>query len=71
MASPQVTSVFLKSSGAWNSLSGEAAAVPSKGALLLVPFRTLSVHPFSFAFRSLRDVRDALALRFRPLLLRR
>ena len=68
MASPQISSFFLKSSGAWNSLSGEAAAVPSKGALLLIPFRTLSVHPFSFAFRSPKDVRDALALRFRPLL---
>ncbi len=68
MASPQATSIFLKSPGGWSSLSGDGAAVPSRGALLLVPFATLSVHPFSFAFRSPKDVRDALALRFRPLL---
>ncbi len=68
MASPQITSIFLKSPGGWSSLSGDGAAVPSRGALLLVPFATLSVHPFSFAFRSPKDVRDALALRFRPLL---
>lgn len=43
-------------------------ALPLKDALVLVPFRTLSVHPFSYPFRAMKDVRSALALKFRPLL---
>ena len=43
-------------------------APPSRGALLLFPFMTLSVHPFSYPFRSIRDVAAALALKFKPLL---
>ena len=43
-------------------------ALPLKDTLVLVPFRTLSVHPFSYPFRAMKDVRSALALKFRPLL---
>lgn len=34
----------------------------------MIPFRTLSVHPFAFPFRSAGDVTAALALKFKPLL---
>ncbi len=35
---------------------------------MLVPFRTASAHPFSYPFRSMRDIRNALSLRFEPLI---
>lgn len=75
----QPSSFYLKYPQGWRLLvpdylkgvSGADAcldSVPSKAALLLCPFSTASVHPFSFSFRSTRDVRNALALKFRPLL---
>lgn len=41
---------------------------PSRGALVLCLFRTLSAHSFTFPFRALKDIRNALSLKFRPLL---
>ncbi|HQF91345.1 MAG TPA: type II secretion system protein GspL [Synergistaceae bacterium] len=37
--------------------------------VLLYPFRTLSVHPFSYPFGNLSRIREALALQYRSLLL--
>lgn len=72
----QISTYFFKRPEGWISISSSeisvenvvTESVPSRGALLLVPFRTASVHSFSFPFRSVKDVRNALALRFRPLL---
>lgn len=72
----QISTYFLKRPGGWRSLSSTESSVgksstdivPSGGALLLYPFRTASIHPFSFPFRSAQDVRNALSLKFRPLL---
>jgi len=41
---------------------------PSRGDLVLYPFGTVSAHPFSFPFRSMKDISNALSLRFLPLL---
>ena len=72
MARRQIGSFFVKYPDGWRSLgeglSGESSRIPSRGALLLFPFCTASVHPFSFPFRSPKDVRNALSLKFRPLL---
>ena len=74
----QISTFFLKRPDGWRPLVPSALsgtenastvdAVPSAGALLLYPFRTVSIHTFSFPFRSAKDVRNALALKFRPLL---
>lgn len=72
----QISTYFIKRPEGWISLSSSilsvdnnaTESVPSGGVLLLSPFRTASVHSFSFSFRSANDVRNALALRFRPLL---
>ncbi len=72
----QISTYFLKRPEGWISLSSSVPSVenratesvPSGGALLLSPLRTASVHSFSFSFRSANDVRNALSLRFRPLL---
>ena len=65
--------IYLERGGKFHHLDrggagGDGAALPSGGALVLVPFRTISVHPFSYPFRSMRDIRNALALKFKPLL---
>ncbi len=72
----QISTYFVKRPEGWRSLMyaessvGKSSAdnVPSGGALLLYPFRTASIHPFSFPFRSAQDVRNALSLKFRLLL---
>lgn len=75
----QPSSFYLKYPQGWRLLVPEylqatagadacVDSVSSKAAVLLLPFTTASVHPFSFSFRSTRDVRNALALKFRPLL---
>ncbi len=72
----QISTYFIKRPEGWISLSSSVVSfdnvvmksVPSEGSLLLVPFRTASFHSFSFPFRSAKDVRNALALKFRPLL---
>ncbi len=47
----------------------QAGSLPSTGdRILLYPFRNLSVQPFSFPFSGMPRVRDALKIRFRPLL---
>ncbi len=53
-----------------NSPGGEphGKSFPSRGVLALCPFGTLSAHPFSFPFRSMKDISNALSLRFLPLL---
>lgn len=69
----QISAYYIKRPDGFFSLSPSESQVgngapPSQGALLLYPFRTASIHPFSFPFRSAGDVRNALALRFRPLM---
>ena len=72
----QISTYFIKRPEGWASLASSnepvggkrVESVPSGGALLLAPFKTASIHSFSFPFRSANDVRNALALRFRPLL---
>ncbi len=66
----QISSFHLKrKDGFYTAAGGEvSASEPSEGALLLFPFKTASIHSFSFPFRSAGDVRNALSLKFRPLL---
>lgn len=40
----------------------------NSGQILLYPFKSLSVQPFSFPFSGMQRVRDALKIQFRPLL---
>ncbi|PKL02681.1 MAG: hypothetical protein CVV55_03195 [Synergistetes bacterium HGW-Synergistetes-2] len=72
----QISTYFIKHPEGWSPLASSiepiggkrVESVPSGGALLLAPFKTASIHSFSFPFRSANDVRNALALKFRPLL---
>lgn len=59
--------------GLFSLPSGEKLPPPGEGAVpnrrvILYPFRTLSVQPFTLPFTHAAQVRDALKLRFRPLL---
>jgi len=67
----QISSFHLKRKDGFYTAAGGgevSASEPSEGALLLFPFKTASIHSFSFPFRSAGDVRNALSLKFRPLL---
>lgn len=75
----QTSSFYLKCPQGWRLLVPDYSAAnadarryvdspPARAALLLYPFTTASVHSFSFSFKSTKDVRNALELKFRPLL---
>lgn len=73
MGSNDVQICFWSGEGLLALPSGERIPPPGQGvrpskSLVLVPFRTLSVQPFTLPFSHAAQIRDALRLRFRPLL---
>lgn len=51
-----------------NAAGGGESSVSATGRVFLIPFRTLTLHPFSFPFGKRGSVRSALMLSLRPVL---